>query len=335
MSTKRGYDAGLRSAASPTKPRPGVVVHGYDRTRKQFFFAGVLPLSNNLGDQDLHVFSGLPGSDFTLRLLEVGPDDAWARIRVGGPNYWRNFGVDVTVEQELGNPEYTAWREVEVRPCVFAPTGTHSYRYRTAHQTYTVDAMSFGYETPHYNWKVDEAILQEPGGSITLDVQTSVPDPLQGWQPRTQSLTFDYTLSDAHLELIQPSGDPVAQGKFTVGLDVTVGESSQEVLKNNYPRRSVTTTLRYDAVKIEWDESYQQKLDHCENVIDEVDRKRIPVPIPHRPGGRPDDDLPNILDVVASTIEVNPVLANALIEQISRTAKIPTLEVIARLQSHR
>lgn len=264
----RGYDAGLRSAALPANPPPGIVVHGYSRTIKQFFFAGVLPFSNVLGDQDLHVFSGPPGSDFTLRLLEAGPDDLWARVRVGGPNYWRNFGVDVTIDRKLGNPEYTSWRQVNVRPCFFALTAPHSYRYRTAQQTYTVDALSFGYEVPSYVWTVGGVVLNAPRGSVTLDVDTSVPDPLEGWQSRTQRLTFDYTLTGAHLALAGPPGDPVAHGNFAVGLEVTVNEFSPEVLKSSYPERAVTTTLRYDTVEIEWDDSYQQQQDHCQKVIE-------------------------------------------------------------------
>jgi len=331
----RGYDAGMRSAALPSNPPPGVVVHGYDRAAKRFHFAGALPLSSNLGDQDLHVFSGLPGSDFTVRLLEVGADDAWVRIRVGGPNYWRNFGVDVDIEGQPGSPEYTAWRELKVKPCAFAPTGTHSYRYRTARQTYTVDARSFGYEAPSYIWMLEGATLKESEHSVTVDVQTSVPDPLNGWEGRKQLVTFTYSLNGAHLEIDEALGDPVTLGKFSLLLEVTVNESSPGVLKNVYPERSVTTRLPYHTAEIEWDESYRQQLKHCEQVIDEVNRKRIPVPIPHRPSGRPDDDLPNILDVVASLIEVNPILANALIEQVGRTANIPTLEVIKRLQSSR
>ncbi len=115
---------------------------------------------------------------------------------------------------------------------------------------------------------------------------------------------------------------------------MTVNECSPEVLKNSYPERAVTTTLRYDTVEIEWDDSHRQQQDHCRKVIDEVNQKRIPMPIPQRTAGRPDDDLPNILEIVASIIDVNPALANALIEQVSHTAKIPTLEIKLRRQSH-
>lgn len=54
-------------------------------------------------------------------------------------------------------------------------------------------------------------------GSVNLDVDTSVPDPLEGWQSRTQRLTFDYTLTGAHLALTGPPGAPVAHGNFAVG----------------------------------------------------------------------------------------------------------------------
>ncbi len=123
------------------------------------------------------MFSGLPGPDFTLCLLEVGPDDLWARVRVGGPNYWRNFGVDVTTDRKLGGPEYTSWRQVNVRPCLFALIAPHSYRHRTAQQTYTVDGLSFCYELPRYVWTVGGAVLNEPEAPSTLT--STLPFPIR------------------------------------------------------------------------------------------------------------------------------------------------------------
>lgn len=328
-----GYDEGLRSTAHPNAPHPGIVVHGLNATMKRFFFAGVLPLSSRVGDRDLHVYSGLPGGDFTIRLLEVGPDDEWARIRVGGPNYWRNFGVDLDIQQEQQAPQYSAWTDVDVKPCVFAEAGTHSYRYRTVASTYVIDARSFGYESPSYTWTINGTAVTRARGTLRLDVQSSVPNPVEGWNFEPRTVRIAYKLSGARLELAAPAGNLAVVGKFTLPIDVTVHESSHEVLVNNYPDQSITTALRYDNVDIEWDESYRQALDHCKNVADEVDRKRIPVPLPQLPGGyRPDDDLPNVLDVLSSLVESNPAAANVLIEQVGRTAGISNLAVIARLQ---
>ncbi len=331
----QGYDAGLRSPALPSNPPVGIVVHGYNVKTKRFTFAGVLPLTNNLGDQDLHLFSGMPGSDITIRLLEVGPGDEWARVRVGGPNYWRNFGVDVTIEDIADEPHYTAWEQVEVQPCVFAATGLHSVRYRTASHTFRVDATSYGYEAPYYTWKLNDAALDPDLNAIALHIQTSRPDPLLGWQNRELDVVLPYSIAGATMTLGTPAGDLVALGKFTLTIGVTANETSPGVLKNLYPERSVTTTVRFDTVKMEWDQAYSDKLDYCEHIIDEVDRKRVPVPLPQLPGGRPDDGLPNILDVLGSIVDRNPAAANVLIEEISRSANIPRLAVIARLQGHR
>ena len=331
----QGYDAGLRSPALPNNPPVGVVVHGYNVKTKRFTFAGVLPLTNNLGDQDLHLFSGMPGSDITIRLLEVGPGDEWARVRVGGPNYWRNFGVDVTIEDIADEPHYTAWEQVEVQPCVFAATGLHSVRYRTVSHTFQIDATSYGYEAPYYTWKLNDAALDPDLNAIALHIQTSTPDPLLGWQNRELDVILPYSIAGATMTLGTPAGNLVALGKFTLTIGVTANETSPGVLKNLYPERSVTTTVRFDTVKMEWDQGYGEKLDHCEHIIDEVDRKRIPVPVPQLPGGRPDDGLPNVLDVLGSIIDRNPSAANVLIEEISRSANVPRLAVIARLQGYR
>lgn len=319
----RGYDAGLGT--------PGVVVHGYDGVMRRFFFAGVLPLSSRVGDKDLHLYSGLPGADITLRLLEVGPDDTWARIRVGGPNYWRNFGVDITVNDVEAEPQYTEWKQVEVKPCVFAEPEIHSYRYRTVSHTYKIDAASFGYEAPHYTWKLGDQTLPEPSGLLPLTIQTSVPDPVLGWQRQSREIVFNYTITGAHLDLVAPADDLVALGKFTLSIEVIVNETSPEVVKNNYPDQSVITSLRLENVQIEWDEAYYDKLRYCESVIDFVDRKHIPIPIPKRP----DDRLPSVIDVIDSMVDINPAVANALIDHVSRTSNLSRLQIIAKLQQGR
>ena len=163
----QGYDAGMRSAVHPAQPPSGLVVHGYDRTTERFFFAGVLPLSDNVGDRDLHVFSGLPGSDITLHLprgragRRMGPS-AHRRAE----NYWRNFGVDVVIRDIVANPIYSELTEVEVRPCFFADLGTHTYRYRTVAHTYELEAVSFGYEAPAYTWTLNGTPLDPERSSV-------------------------------------------------------------------------------------------------------------------------------------------------------------------------
>lgn len=323
----RGYDAGIQT--------PGVVVHGYDALLKGFYFAGVLPLSSRFGDKDLHLVSGLPGADITLRMLEVGPDDTWVRIRVGGPNYWRNFGVDITVNDVVAELQYTEWKQVEVKPCVFAEPGIHSYRYRTVSHTYKIDATSFGYEAPHYTWKLDGQTLPEPSGSLPLTIQTSVPDPVLGWQLQSREIVFNYTITGAHLDLISLAGDLAATGKFGLSIEVIVNETSPEVIKNNYPDQSVITSMRIENVQIEWDKEYYDKLRYCERVIDSVNHKHIPITIPKIPHDVLVDRLPSVIEIINSMANVNPSVANALIDHVSSISSLSRLQIIAQLKQGR
>jgi len=342
----RSYDQGLRSPTRPNGPPTGVVVHGYDAKLKRFYFAGVLPLTNNLGDRDLHLFSSVAGTDLTVRLLEVGPDDAWAKVRVGGPNHWRNFGVDIDARDIAGRTVYSEWEEIDVKPCVFAAIGRHEYRFAYTPHTYVVDAWSFGYEMPHYTWTLEGQELDPTSsGRVTVEVQTSVPDPTSGgWENTNQKVTLAYELDGAHLRLgpvsslrrrLRPNVAKV--GRFNLHLEVTVNETDPGVLQNNYPDRSVSTSLRWDTTRLEWDQGYDTALDHCRTVRDEVDRKRIPELLPIIPdtGRRTDDHLPHVLDVLDSLIESNPAVANTVIDHVARTTNLSNLDVIAQLQQRR
>jgi hypothetical protein len=287
----------------------------------------------------VHLYGGVAGVAMTLRLLEVGPDDAWARVRVGGPNTWRNFGVDLDVQQRDGDRVRSLPQEVLTRPCVFAEFGSYSFQYVTAPRTFEVTASSYGYEAPSYTWTIEgQPVPPAAAGSITVEVPASPPSPHGHWEQERRSVELPYALVGAHLTLRPPVGDMVEIGKFSVYLEVRVHESSHEVVQNNYPTRTITTSLRFDNVAIDWDARYEAGIDHCESVRREVDRKRIPLP-DFTPGlgrrGRPDDDLPNVLEVIESIIDRNPAAANALIEQVGRSANIPNLEVIARLQRMR
>jgi hypothetical protein len=343
----RGYDRGLRSPGRLSAPPPGIVVHGYDAKLKRFWFAGILPLTSSTGDRDLHLFSSVAGTDITLRLLEVGPDDAWAKVRVGGPSFWRNFGVDIDIQDRAGPTAYSPWEQVDVRPCPFAAVGTHEFRIAYTPHTFVVEARSFGYEAPHYTWTVGGQTLDpaSPSGRVTLEVQTSMPDPLSGhWDTAHQDVSVAYTLAGARLELapVSTGAGPLRPGvakvgRFHVSLEVTVNETDPGVIQSNYPARTVATSLRWDTVRLEWDQGYRDALAHCNGVRDDVDRKRIPELLPLFPdaGRRPDADLPDVLDILDSLVDTNPAVANAVIDQIGRTTSLSNLEVIARLQQRR
>ena len=341
-----GYDAGLDAISSdPYNGVAAVVVHGFNALTRRWIYAGRIPLTSTLGDTDLHAFRGSAGSDITVRLLEVGPNDEWARVRVGGPNFWRNFGVDVEIRDTIGETVYSAWSAINVQPCVFAPVGQHQFRYRSNTTAFDIDASSFGYERPGLIWRLNGVELTPNRGAAFLDVSCSSPDPINGWQPRSHRLTFDYNLLGAHLRIEPPVGVPVGHrgpgrdrrsarpelGNFLITLEVSVDETSPGAMKNAYPQRSVTTVLRYDGVGIEWDQAYEDDRAHCEEVRQQVDSKRIPVPGPRRPGDQMDDGLPNILDVIATMIDTNPAAANVLVERVAHVANLSNLEILTRL----
>ena len=93
----------------------------------------------------------------------------------------------------------------------------------------------------------------------------------------------------------------------------------------------MTTALPHHGVELEWDQGYVDGQRHCQEVIDEVDRKRIPVPFPKRRGQRPGDDLPNVFEMVRSLLALDPAAAAVLIDQISISTNVSRSQVVAEL----
>ncbi|WP_432560550.1 hypothetical protein [Granulicoccus sp. GXG6511] len=324
-----GYDGGVRSA---------VVVHAFDPRIWRFDFVGALTLDDDRGDRDLHVFSSGKGGDFTVRLLEVGAGDAWARIRVGGPDYWRNFGVDLAISTVPRATDHSAWQTTLVRPCLFASLDDHSFRYVSTRESFLIEATSFGYERPHYEWRLaGHTLATSLSGRVTVSASVSVPNPSGPWGSVQRDLVFTFLAVGPRLELLLREDDLLSIGRFSVPLEVTVAETSPEVVKNVYPDRTVATSLAWEVTTIEWDAAYEAGLRRCRQVVDEVERKRIPIPLPSLgpKGLAVDRTLPSVMDVLDGLLESNPAAANAIIEQVGKSGGPSPLELVAELQKRR
>jgi hypothetical protein len=327
-----GYDAGLRKNAPDTsRPPIGVVIHSHDKTRNLIVYHDTLPLADNRGDRDYHMFGG---GGFTFRVTSIGADYRSVGITIGGRDFWRHFGVNIEeVRHEVPATTQTEWRKADVSPCFMFPVGEYSYHYKYNLNRYTIVVSSFGYEKPGYVWTVNGTVLGPSassgagvGGVATSVTPTSAnivkisasvesPGPT-GKTVATKLVPIEYDIGPDRLTL---SCDPQI-GNFSLVIEVKSVETSPEVMKNFYEDRSVVTSVNFDNVALEWDDNYKQRQKECEDAVEGVNRKHIPqrkfgVPKPDDPFG-----VRNFEAVINELGEVSLGLANAVVDEVAKVA---------------
>lgn len=313
-----GYDSGLNindaSAANPPRPPLGVVIHSYDATRNRIVYVDTLPLVDNRGDRDYHCFAG----GFTFRVTSIGTDYRTVGITVGGREFWRNFGVNIEdiVKDDLGTTE-TPWTRADVSPCFMFGPGDYFYHLEYHLFRYTLVASSFGYELPTYVWTVNGTALDPAKNTATVSTSVETPGPA-GKSIATTMVPIEYTVGPARLSI----GSKPDIGNFSLLIEVESGESSPGVLKNFYPDKSQVTSVRFDNVKLIWDENYTKAQKACADAVERVNEKHIPlrkvgVPKPEDPfRGRPLDFV--VRDLADTGLRV----ANAVIDEVARVGNI-------------
>lgn len=328
-----GYDRGFLGpgVTDATRPPIGVVIHYFDQNQKRVVYVDTVPLINNNGDTDYNV----GGAGFTIRVTSVGANFRSVGLTVGGGDFWRNFGVDLTeVRDEVISTTRTRWQRMEVSPCFMFPVGVYQHRYRLVKHQFTLIASSFGYEKPGYTWTLNGTALNPALNTVSLPVNVELPQPAGGTQFDTRNLSFQYTAAGNTLVLTcEPLMVMTLSGNFNIAVELKVAEHSPGVLKNIYEDRTLVTSLRFNTVAIEWDQNYQQKLAKCKAAIVAVNKKRIPVAVDPRPKPEPDPFviLPELEQVIRGLIETNPAAANAVIDQVSRMTNLRKVDILRRL----
>ena len=311
-----GYDAGLSindaSVATPPRPPLGVVIHSYDASRDRVVYVDTLPLVDHRGDRDYHCFGG----GFTFRVTSIGTDFRSVGITVGGRNFWRNFGVDIekAIKEELGTTQVVA-KPVEVSPCFMFAPATYTYFLEYRFIRYSLVVTSFGYELPTYVWTVNGTVLDPAKHNANVSASVEMPGPA-GKTVATTLVPIEYTVGPDRLVL----GSKPEVGNFSLLIEVKSVESSPEVLKNFYQDKSQVTSVRFDNVKLVWDDNYKRAQEACEDALDRVNEKHIPVRRVRRP--TPEDpfrvrQFESVIDEIAqSGIRVATGITNEVVRGV-------------------
>lgn len=320
-----GYDSGLSqndaSPATPPRPPLGVVIHFYDPSRKRMVYVDTMPLSDHRGDRDYHSFAG----GFTFRVTSIGADFQSVGITVGGREFWRNFGVNIenVITDDLGTTQ-TPWTPVLVSPCFMFAPGSYTYHLEHHFLRHTLVVTSFGYELPTYVWTVNGVVLDPAKNktSISTSVETLKPT---GKSVATATVQIEYSVGPDRLSL----GCNPEVGNFSLLVEVKSAESSPAVLKNLYEDKTQVTSVRFNNVKLIWDERFNAAKKACADALDKVNDKHIPVrkvgtPTPGDPyRGRSIDAL--VREFVDAGVRVVDIAAreavnvgNILIREITR-----------------
>jgi hypothetical protein len=279
--------------------------------RNRIVYHDVLPLVDNLGDRDYHMFGG---GGFTFRVTSIGADYRSVGITIGGRDFWRHFGVNIEdVQHDVLTTTQTPWQKAEVSPCFMFPVGDYYYHYNYNFNRYTLVVSSFGYEKPGYVWTVNGTALDPSATWANISASVESPGPA-GKTTATKLVPIEYAVGADRLSM---SCNPEI-GNFSLLIEVKSVETSPGVMKNFYEDRTMITSVRFDNVALEWDDNYKQRQKECEDAIDAVNRKHIPqrkVGVP-----KPEDPfhLRNIDAAIKDIVDEVSNVVNTIKEQISR-----------------
>ena len=323
------YDAGLTTDGSNGAP-VAVVIHATHPVTGRVRYVNRLPLMAAAGDRDYHCFAG----HFTLRLNSFSDDLSSCSVTVGGNEFWKYFGVDLSQTMASLVPHdrfhVSPWHSVDVSPCFMFPKAPHQYRYHFQNTQFVFSATSFGYEKPNYQWFINDQLLHTTSSNLIFN--TSVRTMVNG----EQSAPFMHNVNVAYVQTQNSIRLTFADDFVDVSatIKVVVNESSVEVLQNLYPDRSVWTGISFSNVTVEWDQTYQDDQAACgrrlKDIASEYARQVSQVP-PHRPDPGPEFGV-NVVRLIDELMLVNPTAANAVINEVARLGNVGKLEIIKKLR---
>lgn len=252
---KSDYDQalhfGVRDAALA-----GLVIHSWDPVTFRVHYEGALAFDDQAGDLDYRSFNGR----FIVRFQSYDADRAEASLRIYGDDAWRITGIDFDephVDERL--PVYGSWIAVQASPCGAASTGTYEYRTVTATTEVRLAVTSFGFERPVYSWRLNDVALTGPSGFVRLELLVKKIDGSTLVDAGVQPCDISYVTADNRLTL----STSAQWAALALQLQVTVSESSHEVVQNAYPDRVLATDFRIDNVSVEWDDRYTRAKLEC------------------------------------------------------------------------
>jgi hypothetical protein len=259
------------------------------------------------GDLDYHSFSGR----FVVRVSNSTAGFASVNLSIGGGNAWQDFRL--TLDELITNsvPAGTSdWNRALVSPCPLEPKGEYNYRVNTFQTFFVLQAHSAGYEAPGYTWKV-QGVPLDPANTVNLQVSCRDNSGHLMNPSALHTVQCNYQVKSGRLELNVLS----AFADITLGIEVTVGETSPSVMKNFYPDRTLWTSVRADNLGIEWDGAYQAAAEDCWKRLRSLSNQIPKFVVPH--GGPGDPDPPyfeqiGIREIIRVLAERDPQAARAV-----------------------
>jgi hypothetical protein len=241
--TAANFFAGSRAVTDPSK----LPIRYVDR----------IDLEGVDGDLDYHSFSG----HFVVRVTRSSDDFSSVNLSIVGGNASQSFAL--TLNDPAANRVRTHtgdWTNAVVAPCALYPERGYFYRVNQFETFQVLRAHSSGYEKPHYAWYFENVLLNSAAGpTVALDVPCRDVNGHVIGSAAVHRVYCTFKLDGGKLEFNLVG----AFANISLALRVVVGESSPGVMKNYYPERSLTSTVRAENLAVEWDADYESDLRAC------------------------------------------------------------------------
>lgn len=287
-------------------------------------YVGRIDLQSTDGDLDYHSFSGR----FVVRVKNAATGFASVDLSIAGGSAWQNF--QITLDNPFTNAvlkDTGPWQQALVEPCPIEPPAAFNYRVKTFETLFVMQAHSAGYEKPYYTWRVQGVTLNSVvGTTVDLSVQCREINGHKLTGPGMRTVHCAFRITGGRLELAVTS----AFADIVLGLEVIVSESSQEVMQNYYPNRSLFTNIRADNVAFEWDAAYQAASKSCWKRLREFSNRFQEMAVP-RPKGDPDPpfvDRISIRELIRVLVERDARAANAVAAVVADRGTMSVEEVL-------
>lgn len=318
------YDAAIESASIIILAANFYTANGAvpDPSSLSIRYVGRIDLEGVEGDLDYHSFSG----HFVVRVTRTDANFATVNLTVEGGNAWQN--ASLTLDNPVSNRIRTGVGDggmAYVAPCPLYPPREYSYKVGIFNTFHVLRAHASGYEMPHYSWYLENVRLNPAkSAAIILNVLCRALNGHTISPPAVHPVSCTYTLAGGKLELDILG----AFTNITLTVRVVVGESSPEVIKNNYPERSLFTTVGADNTIIDWDSEYRADRQACKKALSKTKAKPFKpkdlIPDP-RPTWRDRIGIPELIRDIAKK---DPRSAYAVAAEVAKMTGMPIENVL-------
>ena len=280
------------------------------------------------GDLDYHSFSGR----FVVRVTRIDDDFGAVDLTVAGGDAWQSFSVTMDNPRSHRSLVDTSnWRSAFVAPCPAYSKDEYSYRVRIFETFHVLRVRSSGYEQPHYDWYLENVLLNSAVSPLVLNVQCRDINGHELSKPAMHNVNCVFKVEGGRLELYVAG----MLADITLSVRVVVNEVSPEVMKNYYPERSISTTVRSENLTIEWDGKYQADHKACWKIFSDVntrfqEQERVG---PRGPRPRLGDEI-GVRELIRNLAERDHRSAYAVAAEVARRAGVPTEDVLDDVFRH-